>query len=240
MIKVLWEWEGCPVPTFSEFWDKGKGKGIWSKQKDGLTCFFCRRECKIINFNLPWGGTRFDVDDIQSGVEKQGGDCPVIKNQMFKNLLFLKYKVAVEVPKKPSFEYLELLRALHRKGSLILLCPPEAEKDLTLAFPDLPLKKPPAPLIDLLWQIYVSRLDDAKLTVSPLPTASVKLIAVKNRGNPGGFMTDIAQVLDRIELDGFVETVTDAYAIKHVSIDVKSALEIIFWSYAEMVLVGSK
>lgn len=230
LIRELWEYAGFPAPTFSEVWDKG-ADGLYSKHKDGLTCFYCKRECSLVSLKLQIyiGFPDYTDQDIVAGLEKQGGDCPLIRNRTMAKLPTLRMNIALEVPGNPSLEYLKIIRKLYHnrdKPQFIILCPPEAEDSLHKAFPALVVRKPPATPVLQLLQIYAQRLENAGLTVTPLPPSSLTLLAIISRGNPGRFFQLIDQLIDDIDMDGKLETVSDAYVYSRIRDEISDDLAI--------------
>lgn len=230
LIRELWEYAEYPAPTFSEVWDKG-ADGIFSKHKNGLICFFCKRECTLFSLKLQTyiGFPDYDDQDVVSGLGRQGGDCPLIRNKTMAELPTLRMNVALEVPRNPSLEYIKILKKLYKNRDhpqFIILCPPEAEDSLHQSFPTLVVKRPPATPVSLLLQIYTQRLENAGLTVSPLSPLSLTLLANISRGNPGRFLHLVGQLIDNIDMDGKLETVSDAYVYSRIRDEISDDLAI--------------
>lgn len=220
---AIWEFEVWPVPTQQEVWEKGRiGHMMVRHPHQGLTCFYCSRECRLIQLPPSPFFTSFTNDDVMIAFQKigakLGGDCPVIKNWVFKSLLNSENKenVIVEVPKSPSQEYLKLLRLLQKNRQMILLCPPEAEETLHNAFSGLAIKKAPPMPVNLLLEMYSVKLNDAGLTTSPLSVSSLRVLALLCQGNAGRFFQTVSQLIDDMEIEDCRETVSDAYVSSHI------------------------
>jgi hypothetical protein len=214
LAKEIWELEGKPVPTMAEFRSWGRIEGRFSKEKEGLTCFYCDHQCvliKRINGPFYYG---YNSDDLRDNLGKARLDCKLIKVQAESNLHKIHEDLVIECPKKPDPKFLNDLKALSILHVLILVCPPEAVQVLSDTFPNYRIR--PAPLIGRqeIMQIFEQRLLDLKMPVSPLSMPALVLMMRASSNNIGGFLDLVSRVLE--EEDNAIETIPSEHVVQHL------------------------
>lgn len=213
----LWHRLDRPLPRITDYAEQASYN--W---KQCYICKYCKRKC---TFTLNPPGDNYKIE-----VAMAEGHCPLIIDQVHRNIENFSSTIVVKVPDIDN-DLLDLLVSLLKNDICLVLL---ANHDqLTILqkkeiLRRLPVKRFPMPNHEFFFTVTASILNASSVDVMPITVGALKLLILISRFNPGMFVKLFIKILEEMRYANIVHTVDENYVIKVIAVDWDEGAMIIY------------